>query len=140
MFFLLFLSLLSLLLLFFSLQRRGDHIMSIVIYFGLFRRFFNALLNTSAFICRLLDIAKNTMLPIIFVFISTLSCYLMQDCDRFVYTPPAMLIVQSFRNYCVIFIIHVGTFFFQQNPGTVKIKLIGYRVCIIPQMNYQTAS
>ena len=61
-FFLLFLSLLSLLLLFFSLQRRRDHIIiffpSIIIQFGLFTRFFNALFNTSAFVCRLLDIAN----------------------------------------------------------------------------------
>ena len=53
------------------------HIMifsSIVIHFGLFRSFFNTLLNTSASICRLLDNVKNTMFPIIFVFISKLSC------------------------------------------------------------------
>ena len=34
---------------------------SIVIHFGLFTPFFNALLNASAFICRLLDIVKNTV-------------------------------------------------------------------------------
>ena len=39
--------------------------------------FVNALLNTSAFICRLLDIVRNTLFPIIFVFILNLSCYMM---------------------------------------------------------------
>ena len=50
------------------------YFLSIIIQYGLFRRFFNALLNASASICRLLDIVKNTMFPIIFVFISNLSC------------------------------------------------------------------
>ena len=43
---------------------------SIIIQLGLFRRVSDALLNTSAFLCRLLDIVKNTMFLIIFVFIS----------------------------------------------------------------------
>ena len=58
---------------------------SIIIPFGLFRRFFNALLNTSVFICRLLDTAENTMIPMIFVFMLNSSCYMMQHCDSFVY-------------------------------------------------------
>ena len=45
---------------------------SIIIQFGLFTRFFNARLNTSAFLCWLLDIVKNTMFPITFVIISNL--------------------------------------------------------------------
>ena len=49
----------------------------IIIPFGLFRRFFNALLNTSVFICRLLDTAENTMIPMIFVFMLNSSCYMM---------------------------------------------------------------
>ena len=47
----------------FSLYR-GEGILlgffsSIIIQFGLFTRFFNALLNASAFICRLLDYVSN---------------------------------------------------------------------------------
>ena len=45
--------------------------------FGCLDICFNAILNTSAFICRLLDIVKNTLFPMIFAFISNLSCYMM---------------------------------------------------------------
>ena len=78
MFFLPFLSLWSLLLLFLSLLRKGIILRFFPsIHFGLFRRFFYAILNTSAFICRLLDIVKNTMFPMIIVFMLNLSCYMM---------------------------------------------------------------
>ena len=62
---------------FLSTEVRGsyhDFFLPTLSSLGCFRRFFNALLNTSASICRLLDIVKNTMFPITFVFISKLSC------------------------------------------------------------------
>ena len=65
---------------FLSTEARGsylDFFPSILIHFWLFRHLFNALLNTSAFICRLLDTVKNTLFPMIFVLISNLSCYMM---------------------------------------------------------------
>ena len=46
---------------FLSTEAKGSYynfFPSIIIQFGLFTRFFNALFNTSAFVCRLLDITN----------------------------------------------------------------------------------
>ena len=78
-FFAVFVLVVLIVVVFLSTEAKGsyeDPFPFIVIHFGLFRRFSDGLLYISAFICRLLDIVKNTMFPIIFVFISNLSYYM----------------------------------------------------------------